>query len=526
MKLLLMIILSTIIGLTVTNGISSDPDRCNKELTESYNISSLLVPRNMDFYLCPAMKQSCCSLYDQFSMYNNWREVIKPKLEAYYKDIEQKLVRIRDMTKAVFNINFRELVDKLHEEQKQKDKVLKQFLMLQDKKLPQLIDQVLDLYNPNKEFMMRLRSTFFCNICDYSSHRYIDVYEKMVYINETTCKEIATNTINFSYFLNTELSKYLSDLTGVLLHFSLSSANKSAKIKDFSKVRRQVVKCAKVIKSNSNNFVPCRRYCEHYKINANSPVIEGYNVFFNQVINSLQRFLKDNGPQIIRNDDDESDNDQMRVLDEKNSKPKNASVADAAPSNDSVESFNFSPDTLQGVGDAYDEKAVDPYYDEYVLNKMFTFERDYIKDRRKGYVNFIKNKLHFTDVAIDYSTATANSLFNVIGKTIIDLDEFSTRVRLNGVDVGKHLYTTNIDQPLKELILHLKNKSKYRIDYEKLDPSLLNQVNEISNKNVKDFHRDNFMKFKDFSYLLKSNELMNNYDTVRKHAPKKGYKIY
>lgn len=499
-----------------------DHTRCKKEIVETYNLNGYMSPRILNFYLCPAMKQSCCSLYDQFMMYSNWRDNIKLKLEDYYRGIELKFKRIRDLLKVIFKMKIKDLIEKLHMEQKEKDKVLQQYMLLKDKDLVKLSDQVLQLYQSNREFMMQLRSTFFCNICDFTSHKHIDVERKILFLDEGSCGEIAMNTINFSYFLNVELSKYLIDFTKLLLHFSVSTSDTPATIKNFSKVRKQVTKCANVFKSGSTDFKQCKRYCEHYKMNANSPVIEGYQVFFNEVINSMESFLKNHGPELEKTDDEDGD-DKSRRLTEKAAPAKKEDVSAAA--NDDVESFDFSAGDLEDNRDPYDEKAVDPNYDEYVLNQMFSFEKDYVKDRLRGYVNFIKNKLHFVDVEYDYDNADEDDLFKTNSKIIVDLENFSTKLRSHGVDISKHLHTTNIDKSLKDLISHLKSRSKYRIMYEKLDPTLLDQVNDISNENVKNFHRDNYLHFNDFSLLLKNEELMNNYDKVRKAARRKGYYI-
>lgn len=521
MKTISVIFLIGVVQLLKEDKKEAGLSRCKKEIVETYNLNGYMTPRNLNFYLCPAMKQSCCSLYDQFAMFTTWRDNIRVKLEDYYRGIENKFKRIGDLLKIVFKMNVKTLIEKLHMEQKQKDKVLQSFMLLKDKNLPKLTDQVLQLYHGNKAFMIQLRSTFFCNICDFTSHRYIDVEEKIVYIDEGTCGEIAMNTINFSYFLNVELANYLTDTTKLLMHFSLSASDTPATIKNFSKIRKQVTKCANVFKSGSTNFKACKRYCEHYKLNANAPVIEGYQVFFNEVINSLERFLKNNGPEEIKTGD-EDDDDKSRVLNEKDAKSTNKSE----PNNDDVETFNFSAGELDDVNDPYDEKAVDPYYDEYVLNKMFSFEKDYVKDRRIGYVNFIKNKLHFVDVEYDYDNASESDLFKMNSRSIIDIENFSTKMRSNGVDIAKHLHTTNIDKSLKDLISHLKSRSKYKILYEKLDPTLLDQVNDISNENVKNFHRDNFLHFTDFSLLLKNEELLNKYDKVKKQSRRKGYYLH
>lgn len=72
---------------------------------------------------------------------------------------------------------------------------------------------------------------------------------------------------------------------------------------------------------------------------------------------------------------------------------------------------------------------------------------------------------------------------------IIDLENFSTVISDKaGVDISKHLESTNIDNSMRDLIAHLKTRSRYKILYEKLSAPILSQVNDLSNNDVKDLH--------------------------------------
>ena len=37
---------------------------CKKDLVENFNMNSYNMPRKIDFYVCPAITSSCCSVYD------------------------------------------------------------------------------------------------------------------------------------------------------------------------------------------------------------------------------------------------------------------------------------------------------------------------------------------------------------------------------------------------------------------------------------------------------------------------------
>lgn len=111
---------------------------------------------------------------------------------------------------------------------------------------------------------------------------------------------------------------------------------------------------------------------------------------------------------------------------------------------------------------------------------------------------------------MNFDEGVPDTLFRTSTSEVVDLDKFDTLVKNRGASFGKHIETCNISQPIKELIIHLKSKVKFKIFYEKLDPTLLDMVNDLSNTDVKRFHRDNFLNYSDFSAELKRNEIYSN----------------
>ncbi len=105
------------------------------------------------------------------------------------------------------------------------------------------------------------------------------------------------------------------------------------------------------------------------------------------------------------------------------------------------------------------------------------------------------------------------------------MENFETHVGTFGVDIDSHISTTNIQNSVKDLVTHLKMKTKYKIYYEKLDPTMLEMLNGMTNDDVSHFHRDNFMIFKDFSAELKRNEMFADLEETKRSANLSGYSI-
>lgn len=459
---------------------NEETKRCRREIVETYNLNGYLSQRPMNMYVCPSIKVSCCSMYDQFMMFSTWKDKIKPKLLKYYDGIRKKYVDMKELLSALFEIDLVKLVNGLALPDSQKETILNKLTIVKSQDHNKMLDDMLLMHHRNYVYMMKLRAAFYCTICDYDLQSLIDLPNKVFPIAESTCQDIATNTIEYSFYLNIKLSQYLQELSEVLANFGMSEADKPVKIKFFDAIKRAVRSCARAVESGSN-FRACRSYCRHYKFNANSPVIEGYQVFFNEILNALTKFIKSYGPV-----------DKGRVLQDELPYP------------------TFTMKDIKGRQDIYDEDSVDPNFDEFVLNEMFNFNQDYEEDRQRGYVNFVKNKILNIDTEYDYESGDDSDIFKTSTNIIVDLENFRTRVMSPGIDVTKHSDTTNIDNSMRELISHLKNKSKYKILYEKLDPPLLEQINNIDNENVKNFHRDNFLYYKDFSANLKKEEIIGN----------------
>ena len=471
--------------------------KCRRDLIESYSLNGYMSPRPMSMYVCPTLKMSCCSQYDQFTMFTAWKDKIKPKLLKYYDGIRKKYVDLKEMLGVMFQIDIPKLLSGLPISEDKKEIILAKLTIISAVDYVKMFNDMLILYHQNFQYMMKLRASFFCVICDYDMQSIINIPNKLFRMNEGTCADIAQNTIEHSFFLNIKVASFLTDLGEILNNFSITDTSRPPKISFFSNIKRNVRSCAKAV-AKGNNFRPCKHYCRYFKFNANSPVMEGYQIFFNEVMNSLSVFIKNYGSTINK-----------RVLEDL---PSERVLFDHSP---------FPVWTRRDFmvrKDPYDEETVDPNFDDFVLSSMFNFQEDVETDRVQAYINFVKNKIFNADTEYDFDNGDDNDIFKTSTNTIIDLENFNTRIGSPGIDVIKHAETTNIDNSMLELISNLKNKSRFKIQYEKIDHKLLQQVNDIGNEEVKNFHRDNYLFFTDFSAMLKKEEIVDQVIIRKDHA--------
>jgi hypothetical protein len=444
-------------------------------------------------------------------MYSNWKDKIKPKLTKYYDGILRKLHNLKKLILQVNNIDIKKHAAHLTISNAKKGKLLAAYEKLKKTNVELLFSRLISMSKDSSGYMMGLRSSFYCVICDFKSHKYIEIPQKKIKFNSGFCKALADNTINFSFFLNEKLVPFLIELSKITSVFGMSESDKPLKLKNFKKLKNHVKQCAKSVKKGIKVGTKCKKYCNHYKLNANSPVLEGYAIFMNEAANMMLRFIKNYGKK-----------DRILELQESMKKEIKERKLDQDPQA-ILSEVDYDPDVLQNIKDPYDGGTEDPRFDSYSLNKMFNFQVGYEKDRQKGYVNFIKNKLHYFDVEYDFENADEDDIFKTNTKVVVDLENFDSVFGAHGIDVNTHAEKTNIDEDIKNLVSHIKNKSQFKILYEKLDPNLVEQLNDVGNDDVKNFHRDNFLRFRNFKLYLKRDELMSRIPTVKTKLNKENY---
>ena len=269
--------------------------RCKREIVESYNLNGYITQRDQRMYLCPEIRQTCCSVFDQFQMYSNWKDKIKPKLAKYYDGILRKLNNLKKLVKEVHGIDIKKHASHLTISDSKRGKLMDGYLKLKAENTELLFSRLMSMSKDNSEYMMGLRSSFYCTICDFSSHAFIHIPVKKIKFNSAFCKALAENTINFSYFLNLKLVPFMMNLSKVTSVFGMSESDKPLKLKSFKQIKVHIKRCAKAVKRGIKVGSKCKKYCNHYKLNANSPVIEGYSIFMNESANMMLRFIKNYG---------------------------------------------------------------------------------------------------------------------------------------------------------------------------------------------------------------------------------------
>ena len=482
-------ILFFILCLNVIKNERFNDEHCHKNLVESYNLNSYLKPRSIQMYICPKIQLSCCSIYDQFLMFTNWRDNISKNLKRYYTGIFKKTIVLYKLLKYFERMKITIMMGKMNISKIIKNKIKDLLFLIKSNKLVSNVRKLLGFQKKSNAFMLRMKSTFYCSICDYDSHEFFDEDEKVVQINASSCAKIVKGTLAHAYFLNMKVLPDLFRFSKLISYFNPDDVRPPTRLKGYRKIRSDIMKCSKV---KGGDIRPCYNYCKYYRFNSNSPVLEGYQTFINEILMDIKIFIKHN----------------------KTTRPKKRRKSPAGrflmQQKNSFAPFKFNSKYFVKRPDIYTEKHQDPEFNDTTINKMTNWNNQYDKQKNINYVNFIKNKLHFFDIDYDYENPDRDEIFNTAAKNVVDLENFETSVKVHGINLVKHLKSTNIGRSLKDLLGHLKSKSKYKIYFEKIDHEIVHQVNDISNKEVKTFHQDNFLGFKNFGGAMIKGNIKRN----------------
>lgn len=88
------------------------------------------------------------------------------------------------------------------------------------------------------------------------------------------------------------------------------------------------------------------------------------------------------------------------------------------------------------------------------------------------------NKMDEIDVEYNYETSDDNKIFNTSSPIIVDLENFHTKVSSDGIVFKKHFDNT-FSHNISNMVSHLKKNSKFKIEFEKLDPSIVKLTNKV-----------------------------------------------
>lgn len=263
---------------------------CDKNLLESYDLEgskSVLKYRNL---ICPTVAVNCCTYMTQLQIYKKWvvnkerKKILAlykqfvnayTKMMATFEDVEKMAQIVKDNTGAnpvgsnCYKISNAILVFEVS--------ALKKVIVRAARKA--------------YKYLYESRRGFYCSICNAKQQKYFNKAKRQIIVNESFCKGLILNTMNFFLFKFSNFMKISRLYAKFLVNCDLRGKyfpNKYLKheIQFFRKkeIIMDINNCKASLKS-PEALKYCNGYCSHF-----NPVV--YNQYFEGEVDKLFSFQK------------------------------------------------------------------------------------------------------------------------------------------------------------------------------------------------------------------------------------------
>lgn len=252
--------------------------QCKREIVETYGINSYSEPSKEPLVFCPNVRATCCPAYEQFKMFADYNSKLRPMFKMFDETIRGLLTELGKAVAPLFSTNL--LAQQIAGIQNKNRKLQAEQLYaeLTARNFTDFVARALTYQRGAGQYMAGLKSSFICSICDYNNQQFINIERKTVMFSEDSCDNLVENTIIYSNMVNRGIVPFLERLSVVFL--KIRGSGNSISVAHHDSIRRAVRECAREFEKISTQLTSCRKYCSYFKMNSNSPVIEGYIDFF------------------------------------------------------------------------------------------------------------------------------------------------------------------------------------------------------------------------------------------------------
>ena len=210
----LLLILAAIIAPGDATVTDTSEKKCNVELIQNYGLHGLNVAERVSLKMCPDVQHSCCQESDQMEIYFNWIGSHKKKLvTAHYKDVADLYVNFFDELKEVHSFS-EKIMRMLEQKPVANCKIIAQ--VLKKFSIRELEQKIRENFRQMEQFFMESYQGFYCSICNYDNHQFINKEKATVTMSSKFCRDIVESTLPTLLFFYDDLTLYLNTVTRFL----------------------------------------------------------------------------------------------------------------------------------------------------------------------------------------------------------------------------------------------------------------------------------------------------------------------
>ena len=509
--------------------VQSNEFLCKKPLVESYGIFSYTAAAREKMILCPSIKATCCPAWEQFKLYQNYHKVVKPYFKVFEQVISKSLMLLKDRVNKFFDLNIPEKISKMQSKSGQ--------LLMGDKfnsinnqdRILVVLTEMESRLPTTLEYMDHLKSLFFCTICGYGNQQFIDIPTKSVSFSSESCDSLVRNTFQFAYLMNNLLLPFIMGASEFMVKAMKNKEHKVLKLKPLTIISKAVDECAKDYRDMDEGLNNCLAYCSFFKLNRNTPEIEGYpELFFNFLV-QVDAFIATGGtivekkppakkpaktPEPPKEDNKTKPKLKMRILEQLLSDDQFQRVnlrileaEQAAKENEAGGEKKAEPEDFHDVfdpanmmkalqeGNIFDDNGVDPNMDDAAMAQALSLQVILSEENNVDDLDVIIRK-HIADSYLpEIEDIDTLDIFSRPVNEKVHLDKFQSKFGFNGIDFTHNMQKTNWDASMHSIVASLKGKKDNGPTNDHLDLKVIEVANSVNNKFLIRFHRDNFKVF-------------------------------
>ena len=397
------------------------------------------------------------------------------------------------------------------------------------------------------EYMDHLKSMFFCTICGYGNQQFIDLETKSISFSSDSCDSLVRNTFQFSYLLNNLLLPFMLSLSEFMVKAMKDKKHKILKLKPLSLINKAVDECAKDYKDHDEALNNCLAYCSFFKLNRNTPEIEGYPELFYNFLVQIDVFIATGGTikekaapasaapkkeKTATEKKDEKDKDEKkkegklrlleellggeefanikyRILEEEAAKEEEGGNKPETKKEgvDFVDPFD--PATMMmnlQMGDIFNHEGVDPEYDDAAAAAALELQSVLEENNVDGLESIIR-KHYAENFEPEIDDIDGDDIFSRPVNEKVHLDQFTCKFGFTGIDFTHEMKKVDWNMNIHALVASLQGKDESGPTNDHLDLKVMELANSVTNKSVIRFHRDNYLEF-DGTHLHQPNNVI------------------
>lgn len=263
---------------------------CNQELIRSYRLYPSNEPEIKDpFYICPYLKNSCCSFDSQKMIQVLWIRISQPRLQRILTHNLSSVEYIFETIKGILGIFTK---NKLPLNKKYSAECLQSIDDMEDLIKAELADKLTEMFEKIKvayNNLYKFKRQFYCDICNTENHPFFNIINKRVDFSINFCQKFAQDYINIASFFSFDLIKYFTTVKNYVQCYSNKNFLFLESLDEF-KISGED---KNVIDDCRDNLV-CAPFCQRYSLTDLPDILIGKKEYFDRMVFFLKHHKPDN----------------------------------------------------------------------------------------------------------------------------------------------------------------------------------------------------------------------------------------